>query len=240
MNCAHGFPSEEAHLDGADQLLRVSRGDAARDFRVETHEQAMQVRGTMELGVATEAGAQIFGTGWRVGQSFDKRAEIQAGPCREDGELGASAEIIENDEGRTAIVSGSEDFVRLDEVDEMMPDALLFSRRNFRCADVEMTINLGGIADEDFATEFTGQGNAQGRFSGSGGAENDDQGERGFAIASAEVVWASRMIESRSLTTVRKQRDRVRDDTRVNHLEISPKRTTRMSRMAARSDAPMI
>ena len=50
-----------------------------------------------------------------------------------------------------AIFAGGKKFVGFNEVNQMMCDSLLFGERNLRRADIEVTVNLGGIADENFA-----------------------------------------------------------------------------------------
>ena len=56
-----------------------------------------------------------------------------------------------------------------------MRDSLLLGGRDFCGADIEMAIDLRGIADEDFAVEFFGEGDGQRGFSGGCGAEDDGE-----------------------------------------------------------------
>ena len=63
----------------------------------------------------------------------------------------------------------------IEQIDQMVRDVLLLGGRNFAGADVEMTVELRGIADENFAVEFLGELEAQRGFAGGGGAENYDQ-----------------------------------------------------------------
>ena len=56
------------------------------------------------------------------------------------------------------VIAGGKNFLRLDQIHQMMRDAALVGRGNFRGADVEMPIDLRGIADEDFAVRVFRQG----------------------------------------------------------------------------------
>ena len=133
---------EDAHLDGADYFLRVARGDAGGRGGVEASEDFVEMHGTALLGAAAEAVAEFFGARGGVGEAFEEGAEVEARACGEDGEFRAAAEIVEGEEGVAAVVAGGEDFVGLDEVDEVMRDALLVARRDLRGADVEVAIDL--------------------------------------------------------------------------------------------------
>ena len=126
---ATGFPCEDAHLDGADYFLRVARGDAGGRGGVEASEDFVEMHGTSVLGAATEAVAEFFRARRGVGEAFEEGAEVEARTCGEDGEFRAAAEIVEREKGVAAVVAGGEDFVGLDEVDEVMRDVLLVARR---------------------------------------------------------------------------------------------------------------
>ena len=50
-----------------------------------------------------------------------------------------------------SIFASGKKFFGFNEVNQMMRDSLLLGERNLRRADVEIAVNLGGIAYEDFA-----------------------------------------------------------------------------------------
>ena len=199
---------EDAHLDGADYFLRVARGDAGGGRGVKSGEDFVEMHGTALLGAAAEAVAKFFGARGGVGEASEEGAEVESCAGGEDGEFRAAAEIVEGEEGAAAVVAGGEDFVGLDEVDEVMRDAALIARLNLGGADVEVAIDLRGIADEDFAVEALGEFDGEGGFAGGGGAEDDDEargrggcgifgrghlGEfaRAFILASARISSAA-------------------------------------------------
>ena len=100
------------------------------------------MHGTALLDAAAEAVAEFFRARGGVGEAFEEGAEVESCAGGEDGEFRAAAEIVEGEEGVAAVVAGGEDFVGLDEVDEVMRDAALIARRDFRGADVEVAIDL--------------------------------------------------------------------------------------------------
>ncbi len=174
-NLGDGLFGEDAHLDGADYFLGVARGDAGGGGGVEAGEDFVKMHCAALRGAATEAVAEFFGARGGVGEAFEEGAEVESCAGGEDGEFRAAAEIVEGEEGVAAVVAGGEDFVGLDEVDEVMRDVLLKAGRDFRGADVEVAIDLSGIADEDFAIEALGEFDGERGFAGGGGAEDDDE-----------------------------------------------------------------
>ena len=124
-NFGDGLSREDAHLDGADYFLGVARGDAGGGRGVESGEDFVEMHGTALLGNATKAVAEFFGTRGGVGEAFEEGAEVESCAGGEDGEFRAAAEIVEGEEGVAAVVAGGEDFVGLDEVDEVVRDAVL-------------------------------------------------------------------------------------------------------------------
>ena len=74
-----------------------------------------------------------------------------------------------------AVISGRENFRRLDEVDQVMRDAALLGCGNFRGADIEAAVNLRGIANQHLPIQALGEPNRERRFAGSSGPEDDDE-----------------------------------------------------------------
>jgi len=187
-NFGDGFSGEDAHLDCADYFGGVARGDAGGRFGVEAREDFVQVcRAALFCDVAQTL-AQFFRARGCVGEAFEESAEVESCAGGEDGQLVAAAEIVEREERVAAVVAGGEDFVGLDEVDEVMRDALPFAPRDLRGADVEVAIDLRRIADEDFAVEALGEFDGERGFAGGGGAEDDDEARgRGGVHFSARV-----------------------------------------------------
>ena len=141
-NFGDGLSGEDAHLDGADYLLRVAGGDAGGGGGVEAGEDFVEMHGAALFGAAAEAVAEFFRARGGVGEAFEEGAEVESCAGGEDGEFRAAAEIVERKEGVAAVVAGGEDFVGLDEVDEVMRNAVLVAGRDLGGADVEVAIDL--------------------------------------------------------------------------------------------------
>jgi len=187
-NFGDGFSGEDAHFDGADYFLGVARSDAGGGFGVEAREDFVQVRCAALFCDVAQTLAQFFRPRGSVGEAFEERAEVESCAGGNDRQLVAAAEIVERKERVAAVVAGGENFVGLDEVDEMMRNFLLVARENFRGADVEVAIDLRRIADEDFAFEALGEFDGERGFAGGGGAEDDDEARgRGGGHFSARV-----------------------------------------------------
>ena len=62
MDFADGFSGGETHFDGADDFLRIARGDAGGCFGIQTREQAMKMLGPVLCGFRAQSLAQFLGT----------------------------------------------------------------------------------------------------------------------------------------------------------------------------------
>ena len=74
-----------------------------------------------------------------------------------------------------AIFTRSENFCWLDEIDKMVRDSALFGEGNFSGADIEMAVDLRGIANKDFAAQALGEIDSQRRFTRGGRPKNYDE-----------------------------------------------------------------
>src|ERR1700675_2214437 len=166
MNFTDGFPSQHAHFDCADGFLGVARSDTGGGFAVEPRERAMEMSGAAQFRFLAQPLAQFLGARGSVRQALKQRAEIQPRSGREDRNLLAVAQPVEDFDGAAAIVARGEDFSRFHEIHQVMRDAALFADGNLPGANVEAAIDLCGIAGKDFAVETLGERDAQRGFSG--------------------------------------------------------------------------
>src|SRR5450432_659547 len=110
--------------------------------------------GTVALGAEAQALTNRFGTLRGVGEAFQQSAQVEAGPGGDDGKFAALAEVGEDIDGAPAIFARRENFFRLDQINEVMRNSLLLRQWNLSGTDIEMAVDLGGIADQDFAVQF--------------------------------------------------------------------------------------
>ncbi len=94
--------------------MRVARSDARGGAGIEAAQQAMKVFWAAAGGTFAQAGAKFFRARGRIGQAFEKRAQIEAGARRHYRQALARVNVAKNFFGAAAVISGGEDFVRLD------------------------------------------------------------------------------------------------------------------------------
>ena len=116
MYLADRFSGQAADFDGANNFLRVARGDARGGFPVHAREQAVQVQRAVLLRFFSEPLAQFFGAFGSIGQAVEQRAKIEAGARGDDRELAAPAHVVESFERAPAIFARGENFVGIDQI----------------------------------------------------------------------------------------------------------------------------
>src|ERR1700722_13300343 len=175
MDFGGGLPGPDTHFDGSDYFLGVGDGDPGSGFGVETRQDAMKMGGAVNFCTGSQAVADFFGTFWSVGEPFQQGAQVKTGAGGDDRKFFSEAQIVQDAEGAAAIFPGGENFFGIEQVDQMVGDALLLGWQNFSGADIEVTVDLSGITNQDFAVQFFGDLDAQRGFAGGGGTENYDQ-----------------------------------------------------------------
>src|ERR1700733_801654 len=175
MNFAGGLPGHDTHFDGSDYFLGVGDGDPGSGFGVETRQDSMEMGSAVSFCTGSQAVADFFGTFRSVGEPFQQGAQVKTGAGGDDRKFFSEAQIVQDAKGAAAIFPGGENFFGIEQVDQMVGDALLFGWRNLSGADVEVTVDLRGITNQNFAVQLFGQLDAQRGFTGGGGTENYDQ-----------------------------------------------------------------
>src|SRR5580693_4500587 len=90
----------------------------------------------------SQAVADFFGTFWSVGEPFQQGAQVKTGAGGDDRKFFSEAQIVQDAEGAAAIFPGGENFFGIEQVDQMVGDALLLGWQNFSGADIEVTVDL--------------------------------------------------------------------------------------------------
>ena len=129
----------------------------------------------MLLEAATKTLTQLVRAGGGLGEALQQVAKIEASAGREDWRLFSLPKIFENFQRTLAILAGGEYLVGFHKIDQVMRYGLLFGAWNFRRADIESTINLGGIAHQDLAVQLAGKSDPQRRLARRGRPEHDNQ-----------------------------------------------------------------
>ena len=167
MNLTDRFPRDDADFEGADNLLRVAWSDSGRRFWIHARKKSVEVFGSRVPRFLAQPLAQFIRSGWSIGQPLEQGAQVKPGAGRENRQSCPTAQAVEDVDCLPPVIAGREYLVRLDEVDQMVGNATLFGRRNFRGADVEMAVDLGRVAGQDFAAKLLRQANSERGFAGS-------------------------------------------------------------------------
>src|SRR3984957_17442283 len=175
MDFGGGLPGHDTHFDGSDYFLGVGDGDPGSGFGVETRQDAMKMGGAVNFCTGSQAVADFFGTFWGVGEPFQQGAHVKTVAGGDDRKFFSEGQIAPGHKGSGAIFPGGENFFGIEQVDQMVGDAPLLGWQNFSGADIEVTVDLSGITNQDFAVQFFGDLDAQRGFAGGGGTENYDQ-----------------------------------------------------------------
>ena len=174
-NFGERLPCQHAHFDRTDYFLRVARGDAHARRGIEARENFVQMRGAARFHDCPKASAQFFRARRSVVEPFEQRAQVKSRSGGDDRQFAAAAQIFEREECVAAIVACGENFVRLDDINEVMWDFFPLALRNLRSPNIEVPVNLRRIADENFAAQSFREFDAQRGFAGGSRAEDDDQ-----------------------------------------------------------------
>ena len=80
--------------------------------------------------------------------------------------------VFEHFEGAPPVITGGKDFLRFDEINQMVRNAAPLGHWNLRRADVEVPVDLRRVANENLAAEPFRKMDAELGFAGGGRAEN--------------------------------------------------------------------
>jgi hypothetical protein len=129
----------------------------------------------MALGKLIKSMPQLFRALRSLEESFQQRPQIETRSPDHKRDLPPGFDLLQQLTPGCHEITGCEYLVRQKEIQEMMRDSSLFSHGSFGGANIEIAINLDGVAIDDFSVELTRQVNGQAGFSGSRGAENDNE-----------------------------------------------------------------
>ncbi len=120
-----------------------------------------------------EAGAKGRVGGGSLEQTVEQGADIEPGAAADDRQASADGDFGDEGAGAAGKFTGGEDFVGLQEVEEVVGDTLAFARGDFGGADIQALIELQRIAVNDFALEGMGEMNGEVTFAGSRWTDNE-------------------------------------------------------------------
>jgi hypothetical protein len=146
--------------------LHITRLDAGCHGRVPPDEETVKIRPALAFPYPPEATAKSVRPSGRCKQTRQKNPKVEPGPPDHKRQPLATADLIEDFFRLPTIVSGTKMFVRVNQIEQMVRNALPGLPRDLSRADIQTAINLDGIAIQNLRVQLLGQVQSQGGFSG--------------------------------------------------------------------------
>jgi len=156
-----------------------------RRFRIKSAQEPVQRSGVARLARGQTCTQIVIAR--RTGeQSVQQRPKVEPGPASHHRYVVTCGNFTECVRCPTRELARSEDFVRINNVDEVVRDAAPLCQRHLGCPNVKMAIDLQRITIDDFALK--GQGNTKGQvaLAGTCRADNRNQREKRFFRSSRQ------------------------------------------------------
>ena len=164
---------------------------------VEASQQAMQKFPAAAFHHGSQSLAQSLGTNRPLKKPQQQRSQVKPCSPREDGELGAAAQVSQDFQRLAAVVSRGENVGRFQAIQQMVRNAPPLRQRQFPRTHVEAAIQLHGIVVHHLAVQPLRQHQGQLRLAGGGGAHDRNQGI--VIRARFRQRWARRSFEQSRL-----------------------------------------
>lgn len=168
---------DEADLHGPNDFVGVLGGDTGGGSGVEPGEAAVQTAGLIRFD-AGKSGAEDEVSGRPLKKAVEQRTEVKSRTAADDGQASAGGNLTKQRPRAAGKVAGREDFVGLQEVEQVVRNAAAFGDGQLGRADVEAPVELQRIKIYDFATEIQGQLDGKVALSGPGRAHQANKKKR--------------------------------------------------------------
>ena len=147
---ARGAPRRHADFHRANHFGKVIGMDARGSRGVEAAEQAMGESGPARFAVP-QASAEDFIPLRTRREAIHERAQIETRAAGHNGEMTATRDLPKRAAAQACEIARGEQFVGIDDVDQVMGNFAAFGFRKLGGADIEVAENLHGIAVDHFA-----------------------------------------------------------------------------------------
>lgn len=134
----------------------------------------MQPVGAFALEAAGKAVTELVVARGAGEQAEGESAEVKAGAAGDDGEMAALGDFLQGGAGLAGVVAGGEGVIGCGDVDEVVGNLGALGEGGFGGAEVHAEVDGYGVATDDFALEFAGEGEGEGGFAAAGGPEDQD------------------------------------------------------------------
>lgn len=132
-------------------------------------------RGGAALGEGAQAGAKRFITAGGGRKAVEQRAQIKASTPRNDRKSLPATDFGENLPGAAGVLAGRQLAIDASDINEVMRDAASRRQGKLGRPDIQPSIELNGIAIEDFSLERFGEKERKLALACAGGSEHGNQ-----------------------------------------------------------------
>ena len=146
----------------------------ARGGGIESGKQAVERAGPAEFPGGQPV-AQALVARRAFEEAVQKSAQVKAGASGNYGEAAACRNGGNGFARQAGIFTGGEEFVGIDDVDEVVGNAAALRQRQLGGSDIEVPVDLERVAVDHFAVESFRQGQRQAAFSGARGTGHCNQ-----------------------------------------------------------------
>src|SRR5262245_40736552 len=131
--------------------------------------------GSMFGGRSAQTLANLLGPLRQAGQPLQQSTKIESGTHGKNRQLSPRTQIGKHGERSLAVAARRGRFCGIENGEKMMWNLLAVGQRGLRCSDIKAAIELGGIANNNFAREFLREKNAERRFARSSRPDDCDK-----------------------------------------------------------------
>lgn len=141
---------------------------------LQSGQEAMQAPWTKNLA-SFEPGPQRLVARREGREAVEQCPQVEPSSAHHDRQFSTASNLRDRGPGEARIITGGVNLFRLQDVEQMMRDAVAFGGRGFGRADVETAVELERVAVHQLARVELGQVNGEIGLTGSRGASDDQK-----------------------------------------------------------------
>lgn len=153
MQIGRGLARGDSQLECSDDARSVARGKASGRDRIETREQGVEILRTSTPDSLNKPGANGRIDDGRFEEPRRQSLQVEAGTSRKNRSAIASLDVLDCRGGRARPVAGGKIHGRINDVDQVVRDAMAIRDRHFCRGDVNSAIDLDRVEVYDLAIQ---------------------------------------------------------------------------------------
>lgn len=163
-------------LQGAENPLGVARHQPRMARRVASFQLVPQDSQAVRRKAASQLGANVLVARRDGADPGKQRAQVEAAAADHDRPAPARLDVGDRDASLAGELARRPPLARVEDVDQMVRDALALGETGLRGADVEASIRLERVGVDDLAVEGFGERHPERALAGRGRAQDDQEG----------------------------------------------------------------